>query len=116
MNWKLWRSALLCACKRLVCFVDNEGARYLILKGYSGNSNRTYANLVALVEERSCIFAWYPRVPSEGNLSDFPSRLTKRELLRPETESQVGFLKGAIEDVCSRQEAIRSDLREEWGK
>eukprot|EP00434_Breviolum_minutum_P031926 symbB.v1.2.028233.t1/scaffold2972.1/size66174/2 len=56
----LWKKTL--KSKHLICFVDNEGARYLILKGYSGNAviSRIVHN-IALVEERYFILPWYSR-------------------------------------------------------
>eukprot|EP00435_Cladocopium_sp_Y103_P048195 s286_g14.t1 len=76
----LWGDKL--ASRHLVSFLDNEGSRCLILKGYS--SNLTLAKIVhevSLLEEEKCILAWYSRVPTEANVSDLPSRGISSEML-----------------------------------
>jgi len=61
---KLWSKTL--SSKRVVCFVDNEGARYLILRGRSGNKTldrRVHG--ISFVEEDHCIFSWYEGSPQK---------------------------------------------------
>eukprot|EP00435_Cladocopium_sp_Y103_P033867 s2763_g8.t1 len=78
--YRLWGDLL--RTKHLVTFIDNEGSRFLILKGYS--SNKVLSSIVheiALQEEEGCFFPWYSRVPSEANIADYPSRSERHELL-----------------------------------
>ena len=81
--FRVWQD--LVRSKHLLCFIDNEAARYLILKGYS--KNPVLCNIVhhlAKVEEELFVLPWYARVPSECNIADPPSRSVPHELL-PET-------------------------------
>ena len=61
--------------RRVIFFVDNEGARYSLIKG----SSPTLALLQivqlfhACAEHDRCI-PWIERVPSSSNVADFPSR------------------------------------------
>ena len=97
---KLWAKAL--ASKHLVAFVDNEGCRFLILKGCSGNSNLSkLVHEIAKEEEANCTFAWYSRVPSEANIADFPSRGKPHEMLPESKRDQLPRLEEVI-DSCHR--------------
>ena len=81
--FRVWQD--LVRPKHLLCFIDNEAARYLILKGYS--KNPVLCNIVhhlAKVEEELFVLPRYARVPSECNIADPPSRSVPHELL-PET-------------------------------
>ena len=61
---KLWSKTL--SSKRVVCFVDNEGARYLILRGRSGNKTLDrIVHGISFVEEDHCIFSWYEGSPQK---------------------------------------------------
>lgn len=67
-------SSALLGSRHLVSFLDNEGSRFLILKGCSSNATLTkIAHEISLLEEERCILAWYARVPTEANVSDSPS-------------------------------------------
>jgi len=68
-----WRRAL--RGREVLVFVDNEAARYALVKGYS--PVRSAAQLLGeawLQLARSGAAAWFARVPSEGNPADAPSR------------------------------------------
>ena len=70
---KQWKEML--SRKHMVCFLDNEGARGAVLRGRSNNLLlNAIARQVCEVEESSCIFPWYARIPSVSNLADPPSR------------------------------------------
>jgi ribonuclease HI len=61
--------------KHVVVFVDNEGAKFAILRGYSRNPRLSrIVAAIADAEEGAMCFCWYSRVPSEGNPADSPSR------------------------------------------
>ena len=94
----LWKKTL--KSKHLICFVDNEGARYLILKGYSGNAviSRIVHN-IALVEERYFILPWYSRVPTECNIADPPSRGIEHEALSKDTRLEVKGLEKLLREI-----------------
>ena len=78
----LWRQKL--AKKHVVVFLDNEGCRFLVLKGYASNQNlQDSVFAIANIELEWCIFPWYAWVPTECNLADFPSREKRREVLSP---------------------------------
>jgi hypothetical protein len=70
---RLWSSEV--SSKHLVIFVDNEGSKYAILRGYSKNEALSkIVTRVAAAEDAATTFCWYARVPSEANPSDKPSR------------------------------------------
>eukprot|EP00435_Cladocopium_sp_Y103_P056505 s1613_g19.t1 len=79
----LWGSGL--TRRHLVVFLDNEGCRYLILKGYASNANlQDIVHGIARLELQWSLLPWYARVPTECNLADYPSRQKSHEVL-PET-------------------------------
>ena len=78
--FNLWSKHL--ASKHVILFLDNEGCRHLILRGFSGNKNISkLVHKIAKEEERISCFPWYARVPSEANIADSPSREKKHHLL-----------------------------------
>ena len=59
----------------LIVFLDNEGARESLVRGYSPVSD--VASLLRVNAELQCQGhgpAWYARVPSASNVADGPSR------------------------------------------
>ena len=71
--FNLWSE--LVTSKHLVLFLDNEGCRHLILRGFSGNKSiSSLVHEIAKEEEKASCFPWYARVPSEANIADSPSR------------------------------------------
>ena len=80
--------------------MDNAVARYLILKGYSGNAviSRIVHN-IALVEERYFILPWYSRVPTECNIADPPSRGIEHEALSKDTRLEVKGLEKLLHEI-----------------
>ena len=70
---KLWSREI--ASKHLVVFVDNEGSKFAILKGYSKSPALTkIVTAIAAAEDLVTVICWYARVPSECNPADNPSR------------------------------------------
>jgi ribonuclease HI len=70
---KLWTERV--RGKHLVIFVDNEGSKYAILRGYSKNPCLSkIVTAIAQAEDSATVFCWYSRVPSEANVADGPSR------------------------------------------
>ena len=69
----LWTPLL--ASKFCLMFVDNEGTKFSMVKGFS--ENVCVCNLVqkfALHESEAHILSWISRVPSHSNVADGPSR------------------------------------------
>ena len=69
----LFRSRIL--KRRLLVFIDNEGARHTLIKA----SSHTLALLQIVQLFNSCseydfALAWIERVPSKSNIADLPSR------------------------------------------
>ena len=69
----LWESQV--AKSQLVCYLDNNGARDVTIKGYSQFEPATlFVEVLLSLEERAEICPWYARVPSKSNPADEPSR------------------------------------------
>ena len=71
--FSLWKDKI--AGTRCLLFVDNEGTKFSLLKGFSDNSvvdtlARCFAELEATVHS----YTWLSRVPSKSNIADPPSR------------------------------------------
>ena len=72
----IW-GALLSSSQVMLC-VDNEGAKFALIRGYSDSfAISLICHLVAQQLDDKCILPWYSRVPSPSNLADFPSRKVK---------------------------------------
>ncbi len=94
----LWKKQL--SAKHLICFVDNEGARYFILKGYSGNPTISkIAHNIALLEERYFILPWYSRISTECNIAEKPSRGVEHEALSESTKCEVEGLEKLLHET-----------------
>ena len=60
----------------LLVFIDNYGARYGLIAGYSGvQASGELIGLSYLLDSELGICSWFSRVPSAANLADGPSRL-----------------------------------------
>eukprot|EP00971_Amphidinium_carterae_P279237 5543137-Amphidinium_carterae.1 len=61
--------------KRVVYYIDNEGARISLIRG-SSNSPSCAELLRLFFEEELSLpsMSWYARVPSKSNPADAPSR------------------------------------------
>eukprot|EP00435_Cladocopium_sp_Y103_P040568 s1901_g11.t1 len=67
-----------------VFFGDNDGVRFsLIRASASGVVGQGLMEFQLQLEARNGIRSWYARVPTEANISDFPSRSQAHELLPP---------------------------------
>ena len=73
----LWQPHV--AARPVVCFVDNNSTRDVLIKGAARNEvGSVLARLFLSIEALARAFAWIARVPSPSNVADHPSR----ELLR----------------------------------
>ena len=96
---QLWGPEL--RSKHLMTFIDNEGCRYLILRGRAENKNLSkLVHQIARSEEDSSLFIWYARVPTECNIADAPSRGKSHELLHEaQRVKEIPDLKKVINDL-----------------
>jgi hypothetical protein len=65
-----------CGGRRVLNFIDNDGARFGLIKGY--NPTRPSAWLIGefwAEEAKAQAVSWFARVPSQSNCADGPSRL-----------------------------------------
>ena len=68
--------------RRVVHFIDNESALAAAIKGYSGQLDSVrIVNLFHIVRLRLGCNVWFYYVPSESNISDWPSRGRLRDVL-----------------------------------
>ena len=93
--------------RRIIYFIDNEAARFALLKGTSGKNSmqRLAAAFHAADLSHPCI-AWVERVPSPSNPSDSPSRGRADECVKAIGGVYAGKI-GLPEEV---REAIKSAL------
>jgi hypothetical protein len=69
-----WHSVM--AGRLNVTFVDNDGARFSMIRGFSSVlDNARIIGQVWMADAVHSMFSWYARVPSAANLADAPSRL-----------------------------------------
>ena len=93
--------------RRIIYFIDNEAARFALLKGTSGKDSmqRLAAAFHAADLIHPCV-TWVERVPSSSNPSDSPSRGQADECVKAIGGVYVGKI-GLPEEV---HEAIKSSL------
>ena len=77
---KLWAPKL---CSQHVVFcLDNDVARFGLIKGYSNAAGVTkLVRLASMMCEECMMLPWFLRVASPSNIADFPSRLQRHFLL-----------------------------------
>ncbi|CAE7029855.1 unnamed protein product [Symbiodinium sp. CCMP2592] len=69
-----WKDVI--AGRRVLFFLDNEGARFTFIRSYSAQVNATSLLMQsAKLDVESRALGWYSRVPSKSNPSDAASRL-----------------------------------------
>ena len=69
----LWHDKI--ECMKCFLFVDNEGAKFSLLKGVSDNTVVDFlVERFAELEAKANLFLWISRVPSKSNIADEPSR------------------------------------------
>lgn len=68
--------------RRVIFFVDNEAARFALIKGVSGKSSMQVLTSIFHETDLVCpCFHWIERVPSPSNPSDLPTRGKTKELI-----------------------------------
>ncbi|CAE7319085.1 unnamed protein product [Symbiodinium sp. CCMP2592] len=69
-----WALASTFGHRRLIWWVDNESARYGLIKGISDSpSMASLVQAFALADSKAPSYSWYERVPSFSNIADGPS-------------------------------------------
>ena len=71
---------------QLMVYIDNEGSKYSLIKGYSTSRAITaVCALAATTLDAHFVLPWFARVPSISNLADYPSRQLEHPLLVKDT-------------------------------
>ena len=87
------------ASSKLLIFIDNEGSRFSLIKGYSKAAAITHiCALASNALDSFCIMPWYSRVPSLSNLADLPSRGVDHFLLPTSLRSPHESVKETLEE------------------
>ena len=91
----LWNELL--KSRRVLFCLDNEVARFGMIKGYS------YAPMVSRIVNALCIqleecliLPWFLRVPPAANISDFPSRSLEHPFLKSDFKLNDAHVKNAF--------------------
>ena len=86
MSLFVWHQRL--KSTQLVVYIDKEGAKFSLIKGYSSALAVTaICALTATFLDAHCILPWYSRVHSASNLADYPSRQVNHPLLKEEMKN-----------------------------
>jgi len=68
-------------------YIDNDGAKFSLVKGYSKSAAITsICAAAAVLLDLRCILPWCCRVPSSSNIADYPPRLTHHPSLEDTKE------------------------------
>lgn len=68
-----------------VWFGDNDAVRFALIRASaSGHVAQSFLNLHLELETKICTMTWFARVPTEANISDYPSRDQPHEALTPD--------------------------------
>ena len=95
----------------VLCFIDNDAARYALIKGSSPTPDSAWLSAMYWEKETDVgSYSWFERVPSPSNIADAPSRGeppatlvgTNGFELKPK---EVFFLMGFERSVCLRFDA-----------
>ena len=71
---------------QLMVYIDNEGSKFSLIKGYSTSRAITaVCALAATTLDAHFVLPWFARVPSISNLADYPSRQLEHPLLVKDT-------------------------------
>ena len=109
MSLLLWSGLL--ESTQLMVYIDNEGAKFSLIKGYSTSKKITsICALAATCLDSHFVLPWFARIPSPSNLADFPSRQLSHPLLKenaqiPKEEVERAFTDSMVfvSKACSPQ-------------
>ena len=94
--------------RHLVSFVDNEGSKHSLVKGYSDSESITkLCSLADGLLDQHRLLIWFSRVPSSSNIADAPSRSEVHPFLRPECQCPTSIAResfaAVVHDLGHRQ-------------
>ena len=97
MAINLWPRTL--NSQHVVFFIDNDGAKYALIRGYSKSDMITQlCGFSSEILDDAVILPWFTRIPSASNIADFPSRGLEHPLL------------------CESQKISYDDVHRSWSK
>ena len=97
MSIHLWSEVL--ASQHVVFFIDNDGSKYSLIRGYSKSTMITrLCDVCSEMLDSSVMLPWFTRIPSASNIADFPSRGIDHPML------------------CKSQMLHREKVRKSWEK
>lgn len=97
----IWRDHI--AGKRVLFFVDNEGSRFSLIRGYSASQVISYmCSVLAVLLDDHFILPWYARVPSVSNIADPPSRGKPHALLNDSVRYDQSQLQLSLEECLQK--------------
>ena len=74
-----------------VHFGDNGGVRFSFIRaGGAGAAAQNLMSYYLKLETKKCSRTWFARVPTEANLSDFPSRRQQHHLILQGLDASAG--------------------------
>ena len=95
---RAWGNRL--AGKHLISFVDNEGSKYSLVRGYSDSPSISFlCGLADAVLDEHRILAWFSRVPSFSNIADAPSRGETHVLLPDSCRAETSGLRFMLQEI-----------------
>ena len=111
---QVWVSLL--ASRHMVFFIDNEGAKFSLIRGYSSSRAITcICDLVAQLIDDCVIIPWFTRVASPSNIADPPSRQESHPFLPQSLQCEMAIAKDKFASLrCFVGERIGGPL-ENWG-
>ena len=84
---------------KLLIFIDNDGSRFSLIKGYPKAAAITHiCALASNALDSYCIMPWYSRVPSLSNLADLPSCDVSHALLPVDLRSSHKSVADLVEE------------------
>ena len=100
MSLLLWADHL--DSTQLMVYIDNEGSKFSLIKGYSVSRAITaICALAATTLDEHYVLPWFGRIPSPSNLADFPSRQLKHPLLKQSAEVPKEEVEAVLESSMS---------------
>ena len=94
---KLWNMKITSA--KTIFFIDNEGAKFSLIKGYSSSKNISHlCSLITSALDAAMILPWFSRVPSPSNIADIPSRNLKDPMLTECSETDRKHVEVALKE------------------
>ena len=89
--------------KRCVLYVDNEGTKFSLIKGYADNPTvDKLAQVFAAVESEAHTYLWISRVASFSNVADEPSRGDSSRMLKFASNCVNGLASSVMDVVVSK--------------